>query len=132
MSLLASSRLLEIARRVVPAGAAVGLCALAAWSLYRVGQKISLDDLRQALAAVPRGAILAAIATTVASFAAFILQDYLALKRASRALSLPRAAAGSFIAQSIAHVTGFAILVGGALRARYFLASGLALTSILS
>ena len=71
-------------------------------------------------------------ATTVASFTAFILQDYLALKRASRALSLPRAAAGSFIAQSIAHVTGFAILVGGALRARYFLASGLALTSILS
>lgn len=132
MSLLASSRIVEIARRVVPAAAAVGLSALAAWSLYRVGQKLSLDDLRQALAAVPRGAILAAIATTVASFAAFILQDYLALKRASRALSLPRAAAGSFIAQSIAHVTGFAILVGGALRARYFLASGLALTSILS
>jgi phosphatidylglycerol lysyltransferase len=132
MSLFVSSRMVEIARRVVPAGAAVGLCALAAWSLYRIGQKLSLDDLRQALAAVPRGAILAALATTVASFAAFILQDYLALKRASRALSLPRAAAGSFIAQSIAHVTGFAILVGGALRARYFLASGLALTSILS
>ena len=119
-------------RRVGPAVATVGLSALAAWSLYRVGQKISLGEIWTALAAVPHGAILAALATTVASFAAFILQDYLALKRASRALSLPRAAAGSFIAQSIAHVTGFAILVGGALRARYFLASGLALTSILS
>lgn len=124
--------LFALARRVGPAVAAAGLSALAAWSLYRVAQKISPGEIRAALAAVPHGAIAAAVATTVASFAAFILQDYLALKRASRALSLPRAAAGSFIAQSIAHVTGFAILVGGALRARYFLASGLALTSILS
>jgi uncharacterized membrane protein YbhN (UPF0104 family) len=129
---LASHPLLARARRAAPAIAAVGLSALAAWSLYRVGQKISLGEVGAALAAVPHGAILAALATTVASFTAFILQDYLALKRASRALSLPRAAAGSFIAQSIAHVTGFAILVGGALRARYFLASGLALASILS
>ena len=115
-----------------PRSRRLGFLPLAAWSLYRVGQKVSCGEIWAALAEVPRGAILAAIATTIASFAAFILQDYLALKRASRALSLQRAAAGSFIAQSIAHVTGFAILVGGALRARYFLASGLALTSILS
>ena len=69
-------------RRVGPAVATVGLSALAAWSLYRVGQKISLGEIWTALAAVPHGAILAALATTVASFAAFILQDYLALKRA--------------------------------------------------
>jgi phosphatidylglycerol lysyltransferase len=129
---LASPPLLARARRLAPAILAIGLSALAAWSLYRVGRKISLSEIWVALKAVPHGAILAALATTMASFTAFILQDYLALKRASRALSLPRAAAGSFIAQSIAHVTGFAILVGGALRARYFLASGLALTSILS
>jgi phosphatidylglycerol lysyltransferase len=129
---ITSHPLFARARRVGPAVATIGLSALAAWSLYRVAQKVSLAEIWTALAQVPHGAILAAIATTVASFTAFILQDYLALKRASRALSLPRAAAGSFIAQSIAHVTGFAILVGGALRARYFLASGLALTSILS
>jgi phosphatidylglycerol lysyltransferase len=129
---VASHPLFARARRVAPAIAAIGLSALAAWSLYRVGQKISLGEIWTALTQVPHAAIAAALATTVASFTAFILQDYLALKRASRALSLPRAAAGSFIAQSIAHVTGFAILVGGALRARYFLASGLALTSILS
>jgi phosphatidylglycerol lysyltransferase len=132
MSLIASDRLLGTARRVIPATAATVLCALAAWSLYRVAQVVSLYDIRKALIEVPHSAIAAAIGTTVASFAAFILQDYLALKRASRALSLPRAAAGSFIVQSIAHVTGFAILVGGALRARYFLACGLALTSVLS
>jgi uncharacterized membrane protein YbhN (UPF0104 family) len=132
MSLLASERLVDTARRVIPTAAAVILCILAAWSLYRVAHLVSLDDIRTALKAVPPSAILAALAATIGSFAAFILQDYLALKRASRALSLPRAAAGSFIAQSIAHVTGFAILVGGALRARYFLACGLALTSILS
>jgi len=132
MSLLTSERLVDTARRVIPTAAAIVLCALAAWSLYRVAQLVSLDDIRKALAEVPPSAILAALGATIGSFAAFILQDYLALKRASRALSLPRAAAGSFIAQSIAHVTGFAILVGGALRARYFLACGLALTSILS
>ena len=132
MSLLASERLVDTARRVIPTIAAIVLCALAAWSLYRVAQLVSLDDIRKALAEVPLSAILTALGATIGSFAAFILQDYLALKRASRALSLPRAAAGSFIAQSIAHVTGFAILVGGALRARYFLACGLALTSILS
>lgn len=127
-----STTLLSTARRIAPAVLAVLLCTLAAWSLYRVGQKVSVGEIRTALAQVPPGSILAAVGTTVASFTAFILQDYLALRRASRALSLPRAAAGSFIAQSIAHVTGFAILVGGALRARYFLACGLALTSILS
>jgi phosphatidylglycerol lysyltransferase len=132
MSLLASERLVDTARRVIPTIAAIVLCALAAWSLYRVAQLVSLDDIRKALAEVPLSAILTALGATIGSFAAFILQDYLALKRASRALSLPRAAAGSFIAQSIAHVTGFAILVGGALRARYFLTCGLALTSILS
>jgi phosphatidylglycerol lysyltransferase len=132
MSSLASERLVETARRVIPTAAAGVLCILAAWSLYHVAQAVSLGDIRQALGKVPLSAILAAICTTIGSFTAFILQDYLALKRASRALSLPRAAAGSFIAQSIAHVTGFAILVGGALRARYFLACGLALTSILS
>lgn len=132
MSVLAPERLVDTARRVIPTAAAVILCTLAAWSLYRVAQLVSFDDIRTALQKVPTSAILAALAATVGSFAAFILQDYLALKRASRALSLPRAAAGSFIAQSIAHVTGFAILVGGALRARYFLACGLALTSILS
>ncbi len=132
MSLVSSERLVDTARRVIPMLAAAVLCALAAWSLYRVGRMVSLDDIRKALADVPLSAILAALGTTIASFTAFILQDYLALKRASRVLSLPRAAAGSFIAQSIAHVTGFAILVGGALRARYFLACGLALTSILS
>ncbi|HEV8389723.1 MAG TPA: hypothetical protein VGQ35_07760 [Dongiaceae bacterium] len=132
MSLLASERLVDTARRVVPTLAAIVLCALAAWSLYRVAQIVSLDDIRTAVAEVPLSAIVSALGTTIGSFAAFILQDYLALKRASRALSLPRAAAGSFIAQSIAHVTGFAILVGGALRARYFLACGLALTSVLS
>ena len=129
---LSSHSLLSVARRVVPTIVAIVLCALAAWSLYRISHKVSLGDIRTALGDVPRSAVLAALGTTVASFTAFILQDYLALKRASRALSLPRAAAGSFIAQSIAHVTGFAILVGGALRARYFLACGLALTSILS
>lgn len=132
MSLLTSERLVDTARRVLPTIAAIALCALAAWSLYRVSRLVSFADIRQALADVPHSAIAAALGTTVASFTAFILQDYLALKRASRALSLPRAAAGSFIAQSIAHVTGFAILVGGALRARYFLACGLALTSVLS
>jgi phosphatidylglycerol lysyltransferase len=132
MSLIASDRLVDAARRVVPTAAALVLCALAAWSLYRVAQMVSLDDIRTALEKVPPSAIAAAIITTIGSFSAFILQDFLALKRASRALSLPRAAVGSFIAQSIAHVTGFAILVGGALRARYFLACGLALTSVLS
>jgi uncharacterized membrane protein YbhN (UPF0104 family) len=132
MSLTASDRLVDTARRVVPTAAALVLCTLAAWSLYRVGQLVSLDDIRQALLKVPPSAIAAAIVTTIGSFSAFILQDFLALKRASRALTLPRAAVGSFIAQSIAHVTGFAILVGGALRARYFLACGLALTSVLS
>jgi phosphatidylglycerol lysyltransferase len=132
MSLLASERLVDTARRVIPTLAAVILCALAAWSLYRVAQAVSIQDIRHALQKMPPKIILAAVGTTICSFTAFILQDYLALKRASRALSLPRAAAGSFIAQSIAHVTGFAILVGGALRARYFLACGLALTSILS
>lgn len=132
MTSIAPERLVDTARRVIPTTAAIVLCALAAWSLYRVAQIVSLEDIRKALVELPPTTILAALATTVCSFTAFILQDYLALKRASRALSLPRAAAGSFIAQSIAHVTGFAILVGGALRARYFLACGLALTSILS
>ncbi|HEY1382951.1 MAG TPA: hypothetical protein VGF43_05020 [Dongiaceae bacterium] len=132
MSLLASDRLVDTARRVVPTVAALVLCTLAAWSLYRVAQIVSLDDIRKALQQVPPSVIATGILTTIGSFSAFILQDFLALKRASRALSLPRAAVGSFIAQSIAHVTGFAIFVGGALRARYFLASGLALTSILS
>ena len=131
MSALRFLQLFAIARRVVPAGAAIGLSRSRRGASIGSGRSFR-STIFAALAEVPRGAILAAIATTVASFAAFILQDYLALKRASRALSLQRAAAGSFIAQSIAHVTGFAILVGGALRARYFLASGLALTSILS
>ena len=132
MSLFASHRLLNVAWRAVPACAAIGLYMLAAWTLYQVGEKVSPGEIRAALADVPHAAVPAALCTTIASFAAFILQDYLALRRASHALSLLRAAAGSFIAQSIAHVTGFAILVGGALRARYFMACGLALPSILS
>ncbi len=132
MALLASDRVLDTARRFLPLAVTLLLCSLAGWNLYRVSQAVSPGEIGGALHAVPLSAMVAAICTTTGSFAAFILQDYLALRRASAALSLPRAAAGSFIAQSIAHVTGFAILVGAALRARYFLASGLALTAILS
>lgn len=132
MALLASDRVFQTARRVLPVAATLLLCTLAGWSLYRVSQTVSLADITGALRDVPLSAIGVALCAMIGSFTAFILQDYLALKHASAALSLPRAAVGSFIAQSIAHVTGFAILVGGTLRARYFLACGLALTAILS
>src|SRR5262245_47565285 len=50
---IASHPLLALARRVGPAAAAIGLCALAAWSLYRVAQKVSPGEIWTALAAVP-------------------------------------------------------------------------------
>ena len=104
---------------------AIGLFVLAIWTIHHSIAAIHFSQIRREIVATPRALLLLALGLTGASFLALAFQDYVALWSTGKRISFWRAALGSFIAQSVAHSTGFSILIGGALRCRYYMALGL-------
>ncbi|MGV8997467.1 MAG: bifunctional lysylphosphatidylglycerol flippase/synthetase MprF [Parvibaculaceae bacterium] len=104
---------------------AFAIVALASLELHNLAHEVHLHQIRRELMHLPIDSALIALAFTVLSFLSLSGQEFLALRSIGRPLSFPRAALGSFIAQSISHSTGFNLFVGGGLRARYYLRLGL-------
>lgn len=104
---------------------AIGLFALAIWTIHHSVAMIRFAQIRREISAISDHTLLMACGLTACSFLALALQDYVALWSTGKRIPFFRAALGSYIAQSVAHSTGFSILIGGALRCRYFMAEGL-------
>jgi len=114
-----------IVSRVAVPLLAVGLFALALWTIHHSVSAIRFSQVRHEIVAIPGNLLLLALGLTASSFLALAFQDYVALWSTGKRISFLRAALGSFIAQSVAHSTGFSILIGGALRCRYYMSEGL-------
>jgi phosphatidylglycerol lysyltransferase len=117
-------------RRLLPPLLGVALFALAAFFLHRAMAHLHYAQLIEALRQITPVRILLAIAFTAVSFMALGGYDWLALRIVGRPRSWGSAGLASFVAQSIAHSTGFATLVAGAVRYRFYVAEGLSLTEV--
>ena len=117
-------------RRVLPALIGVVLFALAVVFLHRALAHLRYAELVAALRAIPLSRIGLALVFTTISFIALAGYDWLALKIIGRPGPWRSAGAASFAAQSIAHSTGFATLVAGAVRYRFYVAEGLTLPEV--
>jgi phosphatidylglycerol lysyltransferase len=87
-------------------------------------------ELKEALASIGRDRIGLAILFTALSFLALTACEYFGLRFARKPLPYARAGLASFITQSIAHFTGFGILVGTTLRYRLYAGQGLGLAEV--
>ncbi|SIQ96956.1 hypothetical protein SAMN05880582_10577 [Rhizobium sp. RU20A] len=93
--------------------------------VYRGLSRYSYDEIRQSLAAISTGHMLAAIGFAALSYFALTFFDYLGLRYAGRPLSYGKAAIASFSGLSIGHNVGVAALSSGAVRYRFYSRYGL-------
>ncbi|MFG0318130.1 MAG: lysylphosphatidylglycerol synthase domain-containing protein [Planctomycetota bacterium JB042] len=84
-----------------------------------------LDAVGDALAGIPASHLLAAAGLAAASYLTLTGVDFVALRSTGAALPWPRAALGSFVALSVGHVAGLAVLSSGTLRYRVYSAYGI-------
>lgn len=103
---------------------------LALLVLHRTLAEFSYQDLRAELARLTPGRLGLATLWTALSFAALVGYELFGLRFAGRRLPLRTAALASFVSQSIAHSTGFALLVATSLRYRVYAASGFDLVTV--
>lgn len=98
---------------------------LAAFLLYRTLSRYSLDQLLDAVAAIPLARLAAAGGFAAASYVCLSGFDYLALHYVGRPLPYYRAAWASFTSLSLGHNIGLAFLSSGAVRYRFYTRWGL-------
>ncbi|WP_445502918.1 UPF0104 family protein [Microvirga sp. G4-2] len=104
---------------------AVVAIGLAAFLLYRTLSRYSLDQLLEAVLAVPVARLGAAGAFAAASYVCLSGFDYLALRYVGRPQPWYRAAWASFTSLSLGHNIGLAFLSSGAVRYRFYTRWGL-------
>jgi phosphatidylglycerol lysyltransferase len=117
-------------RRILPPLLGIALFAVALLFLHGSVAHLHYVEVLQALREITPSRILFALAFTALSFVALAGYDWLALRMVGRPKPWRSAALASFVAQSIAHSTGFATLVAGAVRYRFYVAEGLSLTDV--
>jgi len=104
---------------------AAAAISLAAFLLYRTLSRYSLDQLVEAVSAVPVPRLLGAAGFAAASYLCLTCFDYLALRYVGKPLPYPKAALASFTALSLGHNIGLAALSSGAVRYRFYSRWGL-------
>jgi len=117
-------------RQTAGASVAVGLFFIAIWVLGREVAGIRLADVLHRAAALPREAIVAAVAFVATSYLALAGYDWLALRHIGRRLPMADVARYSFVATAVGHNLGMAMLSGGAIRYRLYSAAGLSAAEI--
>jgi len=117
-------------RRLLPPLIGIVLFALALLFLHRSLAQLHYAELIGALRDIPAWRIVLALVFTGISFAALAGYDWLALRIIGRPRPWRSAGLAAFVAQSIAHSTGFATLIAGAVRYRFYLAEGLTLPEV--
>ena len=118
------------ARAYAPPVLGACLMAIALWVLHRTLAQITYAQLSAEIAALPGWRIACSLAFTGLSFLALAGYEQCALRLVGRSLPWQRAWFAAFIAQSIAHSTGFGSVVGGGLRYRLYARSGLDLGDV--
>jgi uncharacterized membrane protein YbhN (UPF0104 family) len=98
---------------------------VAGWLIYRTLAQYSWDDIRNSVAAIPKGNFALALAFAACSYLCLTIFDYLALRYVGEPLSYPRAALASFTSLAIGHNVGVAALSSGAVRYRFYSRWGL-------
>ena len=98
---------------------------VAGWLIYRTLGQYSWDEIRNSLAAIPRGNFILALVFAACSYLCLTCFDFLALRYVGRPLSYPRAALASFTSLAIGHNVGVAALSSGAVRYRFYSRWGL-------
>ncbi|PVE22083.1 hypothetical protein DC522_22900 [Microvirga sp. KLBC 81] len=104
---------------------AVVAIGLAAFLLYRTLSRYSMDQLLEAVLAIPVARLGAAGAFAAASYLCLSGFDYLALRYVGRPQPYYRAAWASFTSLSLGHNIGLAFLSSGAVRYRFYSRWGL-------
>jgi uncharacterized membrane protein YbhN (UPF0104 family) len=104
--------------------------ALSGVLLYRTFGRYDLGALSEAVRRVPVGALLVAIGWAAASYLCLTLNDYLGLRHVGCPLPYPRVALAAFVALSIGHNVGIAMLSSGAIRYRFYARAGLGVEAL--
>jgi uncharacterized membrane protein YbhN (UPF0104 family) len=100
------------------------LLVAAVWVVHREFRNLSVAEVQRAMAAIPPGALLAALGFTVLAYLVLAIYDWLGARYAGRPSSWPRALLASFCGYSLAHNIGFAAVSGAAVRYRLYSAGG--------
>lgn len=124
------TRLIERRARVLGLIAIVAFVALGLGALHLVLGDVHLPQLRQAMAAVPAGRIGAALALTLASYAALTFYDHLALKVIGSAQPWRISALASFTGQAVGYSLGLPLLTAGSARYRVYSQAGLSIGQV--
>jgi uncharacterized membrane protein YbhN (UPF0104 family) len=106
------------------------LLTIAIWVLHRALGRVTYAELSGEIAALPGWRIGTALAFTLLSFLALAGYEQSTLRLIGKPQLWRRAWLAAFIAQSIAHSTGYASLVGAGLRYRLYAASRLDLRDV--
>ncbi|MBQ9235730.1 MAG: UPF0104 family protein [Alphaproteobacteria bacterium] len=93
---------------------------LAAYMLYRQLSKYSLDDIKNALFAIPARNLLLACVASICGYIALSSYDFLALKYIKRKLAAWKWILVGFIGFSVSNNAGHAIVSGGTIRYRMY------------
>lgn len=104
--------------------------ALAAFLIHRVVRDLDLAEIQRSLRSLTAGHLAAAIALTIASFAALTGFDAAGVRYIGHRLPYRRIAFTSFLAMSIGHTLGLAALSSGAIRLRLYTAFGLTAAAV--
>lgn len=109
---------------------AVAAFSLAAFLLYRTLSRYSMDQLYDAVSAIPVARLAAAGGFAAASYLCLSGFDYLALRYVGRPLPYLKAVWASFTSLSIGHNIGLAFLSSGAVRYRFYSRWGLSASQV--
>jgi uncharacterized membrane protein YbhN (UPF0104 family) len=111
--------------RHAPALLGVVLLVGAIYVVQREFRHLKVEDIRQALAAIPHRALVIAFLWTVLSYCILTFYDRLGTYYAGRPVSYGKVAFASFCAYALAHNLGFAAVSGAAVRYRLYAHWGL-------
>lgn len=112
--------------RLAPA-ALLAVTALVLW--HELG-RLDPADIWVEMAAWGPLRIAGAVSLTLASYALLAAMEWLGLKWSGASVPFRTVLLGSFCANAFAHTIGFAVLIGGAVRARLYARSGASLLSV--
>lgn len=112
-------------RPIITSLIAVALFSAAAWVLHSELRDLQLEDLAQALADLPRGAVLLAATLAVFNYGFMVCYDGLALRQLGRDLGFTRTALAAFVGYAYSNNLGFQVVSGTTVRYRLYSRWGL-------
>jgi uncharacterized membrane protein YbhN (UPF0104 family) len=122
---LLADPLVPRALRRVPAVLGAALLFAALYAAERAFRHLQLDEVGQAIDAIPQRALVLAFLFTVLSYAGLTLYDRLGTLYAGRRVAYRRVAFASFCAYALSHSLGFSAVSGAAVRYRLYAHWGL-------